>query len=91
MEHVRSVKVLDRYMKRDLDQIIPDNTKSISELGIVPLGEVRDTLTYKQLKQIADRYKFNYQTPIKKIPKKALDTILYGGDDSFPAPPVQPG
>ena len=80
-------KGLGQIHEADLDQIIPDDSKSISELGIVPLGEVRDTLTYKQLKQIADRYKFNYQTPIKKIPKKALDTILHGGDDSFPAPP----
>ena len=71
----------------DINQIIPDDTKSINEIGIVPLGEVRDTLTFKQLKQIADRHKFNYDTPIKKIPKQAIDIILNGGDDSYPAPP----
>lgn len=70
----------------DLKLVIPDDNKTINEAGIVPLGEVRDNYLFKQLKQIADRYKFNYSTPIKKIPKKALDTILNGGDDSYPAP-----
>lgn len=79
-------KGLGQIHEADLDQIIPDDSKSIEEGAIVPLGEVRDTLTFKQLKQIAERYKFNFSTPVKKIPKKALDTILYGGDSSYPAP-----
>ncbi|HEX5625377.1 MAG TPA: excinuclease ABC subunit UvrA, partial [Saprospiraceae bacterium] len=70
----------------DLDQVIPDDSKSINEIGIVPLGEVRDNYLFKQLRQIADRHKFTFATPVKKIPKKALDSILYGGDDSYPAP-----
>ncbi|MFZ1424270.1 MAG: excinuclease ABC subunit UvrA, partial [Saprospiraceae bacterium] len=70
----------------DLKQVIPDDEKTINESGIVPLGEVRDNYLFKQLKQIADRHKFNFAVPIKKIPKKAMDTILYGGDDSYPAP-----
>lgn len=70
----------------DLKQVIPDDEKTINEGGIVPLGEQRENYLFRQLKQIAERHKFTFSIPIKKIPKKALDTILYGGDDSYPNP-----
>lgn len=63
----------------DMDRIIPDDKKSINEQGIVPFGEVRDTWTFKQLKAIAKKYKFDFDTPIKKIPKEAMEIILNGG------------
>lgn len=54
----------------DLKQVIPNDKLSIAEGGIVPLGEARDTYTFKQLQQVADRYKFTFDTPINKISKK---------------------
>lgn len=69
--------------RTDLDLVIPDDTKSINQGGIVPLGEVRDNFTFKQLRAIASRYKFTFSTPVKDIPEEALHTILYGGNDSF--------
>ena len=44
---------------------------------------MRDTFTFKQLRQIAKKYKFTFSTPIKDIPKKALDIILHGGDELY--------
>ncbi|GAB4243443.1 MAG: excinuclease ABC subunit UvrA [Saprospiraceae bacterium] len=67
----------------DMDKVIPDPNKSIDEQGIAPFGEVRDNFTFKQLKAIAKKYKFSFSTPVKDIPKKALDIILHGGDESF--------
>lgn len=67
----------------DMDLIIPDDTLSINKVGIVPFGEVRDNMTFKQLRSIARKHKFTFSTPIKDIPKKALDIILYGGDTSL--------
>ena len=64
----------------DMDKVIPDDAKSINDAGIVPFGEVRDNYTFKQLRAIAKKYKFSFSTPIKKIPKKALDLILNGGE-----------
>ncbi len=63
----------------DMDKVIPDNNKSINQIGIVPFGEVRDTYTFKQLREISKKFKFSFATPIKDIPKEALQTILYGG------------
>ncbi len=67
----------------DVDKVIPDNTKSIDEVGIVPFGEVRENFTFKQLKAIAKQYKFTFQTPINKIPKAAIKSILHGGDNTI--------
>ena len=78
-----SCKGLGKVDKVDLEKVIPDDSKSIDEVGIVPFGEVRDNMTFKQLKAIAKEYKFKFSTPVKKIPKKALDTILYGGNDKI--------
>ncbi|MEM6377397.1 MAG: excinuclease ABC subunit UvrA, partial [Bacteroidota bacterium] len=67
----------------DLEKVIPDDSKSINEQGIVPFGEVRDNITFRQLRAIAKKYKFNFSTPIKEIPSEALNIILYGGDNSI--------
>lgn len=69
--------------KVDIDKLIPDYTKSINEEGIKAFGEVRDTMTFKQLRAISKKHKFTFSTPLTEIPKEALATILYGGDDSF--------
>lgn len=67
----------------DPQKVIPDEAKSINQVGIVPFGEVRDNFTFKQLRGIAKKFKFSFATPIGEIPKEALEIILQGGDDSF--------
>ena len=67
----------------DMKKLIPDNTKSINKVGIAAFGEVRDNYTFKQLRQIAKKYKFTFSTSVKDIPKEALDIILHGGDDVY--------
>jgi excinuclease ABC subunit A len=68
----------------DMFRVIPDDTKSINEVGIVPLGEVRDNMMFQQLRVIAKKYGFSFSTPVRDIPKAALDIIMQGGDYSFP-------
>lgn len=74
---------LGKMHQVDMDKVIPDPTKSINEAGIVPLGEVRENMTFQQLRAIAKKHGFTFSTPVNKIPKKALEMILHGGDDSF--------
>ncbi|PHI20562.1 excinuclease ABC subunit A [Lewinellaceae bacterium SD302] len=71
-------KGLGQVNTPDIDKVIPDEKKSINKGGIVPLGEGRDNTTFKQVKDIAKRYKFKLSDPIEKIPKEALELILYG-------------
>ncbi len=67
----------------DMAKVIPDKKKSINEEGIVPFGEVRDNLTFKQLREIAKKHHFTFDTPVKDIPEAGLNTILHGGDDTI--------
>ncbi len=76
-------KGLGEIQEVDMARIIPDNTKSINEVAIVPLGEVRENFNFKQLRAIAKKYKFSFSTPVKDIPEEALQIMLYGGDETF--------
>ncbi len=78
-----SCKGLGMVNKVDMNKVIPDENKSINEVGIAPLGEVRDNLTFKQLRAISKKNNFSFATPVKDIPKAALDTILFGGDSTY--------
>jgi len=66
--------------KVDMDKVIPDYDKSINDIAIAPFGEVRDNMTFKQLRAISKKYNFTFATPLKEIPQKALNVILRGGD-----------
>ncbi|MCB0561173.1 MAG: excinuclease ABC subunit UvrA [Phaeodactylibacter sp.] len=74
---------LGQVNRVDYEKVIPDDSKSINEVGIVPLGEVRQNMTFKQLRAIAKKHKFTFSTPIKEIPEQALNIILHGGDEAF--------
>ncbi len=62
------------------DSVIPDPTLSISRGGIAPLGEYRDIWIFKKVEAILKRNKVNLTTPIKDIPEKTLEVLLYGDD-----------
>lgn len=67
----------------NLDKIMPKPNASIFNGGIAPLEEQRSSWITKQIELIAERYKFKINTPVKDIPKEALDIILYGGNEKF--------
>ena len=71
-------KGLGTVYQVSISTIIPDRTKSISEGGIAPLGEERDAYVFKQVQQLARKNKFSLDTPIKDMPAKALNLVLYG-------------
>lgn len=76
-------KGLGALYEVDMALVMPDKTKSINQVGIIPLGEVRNNMTFNQLRAIAKKYKFSFSTPIEEIPEQALEVVLHGGDDSF--------
>ncbi|MCB0525287.1 MAG: excinuclease ABC subunit UvrA [Lewinellaceae bacterium] len=76
-------KGLGELHEVDMELVIPDRKKSINEAGIVPMGEVRENMLFKQLRALSKKYKFSFSTPIDEIPEKALQTILYGGDEDL--------
>lgn len=64
------------------ESVIPDPKLSISRGGIAPLGEYRDIWIFKKIEAILKRNKVNLSTPIKDIPEKVMNVLLYG--DSVP-------
>ena len=67
----------------DKSKIIPDPNLSIERGGLAPISERTSTWIDKQLDLIAKRYKFSLKDPINTIPKKAIDVILNGAEESF--------
>jgi len=65
----------------DLDKIVPDNTKSIQNGGIAPLGAHKNTLVFWQIEALGEMYGFTLKTPIKDIPEDAMNAILFGTNE----------
>ena len=63
------------------ESVMPDASLSISRGGILPLGEYRDIWIFKKIEVILKRYKLTLSSPIKDIPKEAINILLYGDDE----------
>jgi len=72
---------LGRLMKIDPDIILPDPTKSLNEGAIQVSGwssNEQDSMAHMYLEALAESYHFSLDTPVRDLPKEALDVILYG-------------
>jgi excinuclease ABC subunit A len=69
----------------NMDAVIPDPELSINEGGIAPLGEERDAYVFKQAQEIARKNKISLTKPIKEVPQKALNLLLYGNEEGVEA------
>ena len=81
-----SCKGLGVQHKVNLKKIIPDESLSIAQGGLAPLGTKKTSWTYKQLETIATCYNFSLSDPINKIPQKAMEVILKGSQEKFDIP-----
>lgn len=73
-------KGLGTVYQISLEKIIPDWDKSIREGAIAPLGEEREAYVYKQVQQVAKKYKVDLKKPVKDLPEAALNMILYANE-----------
>jgi excinuclease ABC subunit A len=62
----------------DLHLILPDEKLSINQEGLAPFGKPRPTWMFSQLRAVAKKYGFDFDTPLKDISKEARDALLYG-------------
>ena len=69
--------------KKELDPnlIIPDWNKSINEEGLAPLGKPRSIWFFTQLEAVAEKYNFDFETPLNKLQKEHINVILKGSSD----------
>ena len=66
----------------DMNAVMPDQSVSIADGGIAPLGLARDTFIYQQVQALGKKYKFDVNKPISSLSEKALNMVLYGSEDS---------
>ena len=71
-------KGLGSVYQVNMEAVIPDWSLSIKKGAIAPLGEEREAYIYKQIAQMAKKHKFSVDVPIKDLPEKALNLVLYG-------------
>ncbi len=61
-------------------KVIPDASKSIYAGGIEALGRYRNSMVFWQIEAICKLYGCTLKTPIKDLPREALNDILNGTD-----------
>ena len=64
----------------DEAKVIPDGSKSIYAGGIEALGRYRNSMVFWQIEAICKLYGCTLKTPIKDLPREALNDILNGTD-----------
>ena len=62
----------------DINEVLPDKTKSVKEGGIAPLGEEREASVFRQVAVFAKKHKISLDKPISTLTKEQLDLLLYG-------------
>lgn len=62
----------------DVDLVIPDYSKTISERAIAPFGAEEDGYYYQMFAALAKYYNFDISKPLSQAPKEFIDELLYG-------------
>ncbi|SEQ24422.1 excinuclease ABC subunit UvrA [Piscibacillus halophilus] len=69
---------LGAKLEVDLDLVIPDWDLSLNQHAIAPWKPISSQYYPSLLKSVCDHYGIDMDTPIKDLPKKQLNIILYG-------------
>lgn len=62
----------------DMDEVLPDKSKSVKDGAIVPLGGEREASVFQQVVAFAKKHKINLEKPLKDLPQSQVDLLLYG-------------
>ena len=73
-----TVNIIDR------SKVIPDDSLSIAQGGIVALGKQKNSIIFWQIAAICDKYGVEIDTPIRDLPEEALNDILNGTPERLP-------
>ena len=71
-------KGLGHVTQLDIDKLIPDKSLSIYKGAIVPLGNYKNTLIFRQLEALLARYEYTLKTPVEEMEENVIEEIFYG-------------
>ena len=62
----------------DVQKVIPDQSLSVRDGGIAPLGKYKNQMIFWQMQALLERYDSTLDTPLSQVPEDAIDEILNG-------------
>jgi len=65
----------------DEDRVLPDRSLSIKKGAIAPLGPFKNTLIFRQITAVLNKYDFTIDTPISEMTPDVIDELLNGSDE----------
>lgn len=74
-------KGLGSVYQVNMAEVMPDETRSIADGAIAPLGGEREAWTFQQATILAKKNKIPLNVPIKNIPQRQLNILLYGNEE----------
>ena len=74
-------KGLGTVYQVNMDAVIPDWNVSVNDGGIAALGEEREAHVFKQVQQLAKKHKISLDKPLKDLPAKAMNILLFGKEE----------
>ena len=77
----QTCKGLGTMFHINMESIIPDDSLSINDGGIAPLGEQRDAWVFRQVQEMAKKHKISLTTPVKSLNRKSLNILLFGNEE----------
>lgn len=74
---------IGEILEADIKKIIPDDSKSIKDGAIAPLGEFKSSYIFKVIDAILLASKLKPGVAVEDIPETVLNKILFGSDESI--------
>ena len=76
-------KGLGNVYQVNLEEVLPDKNKSINEGGIAPLGEERESWSFRIVTMLAKKNKISLTEPLKNLSEKHMNILLYGNEEGL--------
>ncbi|MCC6290106.1 MAG: excinuclease ABC subunit UvrA [Chitinophagaceae bacterium] len=73
-------KGLGSVYQVSMEAVIPNRELSINEGGIAPLGGEREAYIFRQVQHFAKKNKISLDKPVKDLPEKSMNLLLYGDE-----------
>lgn len=74
---------IGEILEADIKKIIPDDSKSIKNGAIAPLGEFKSSYIFKIIDSILLGHKLKPTVAVEEIPENVLNKILFGSEESI--------